>query len=143
MPMPRKAMCGLPPEAEWEFACRAGTTTRFSFGDADADLEDAARHAGNSGGVTYPVGLNRPNAWSHYDMHGNVWEWVQDAYEPCKAEPATDPQGAAQGEYRVLRGGYWSFSPGFCRSAFRLWFAPDFRGSNIGFRVVVWASSTP
>jgi formylglycine-generating enzyme required for sulfatase activity len=128
-------MARLPTEAEWEYACRAGTTTRFCSGDAESDLESVAWNAANSGGQTHAVGQKKPNAWGLYDMHGNVWEWTQDSYEPYKAGAATDPQGPAQGGERVLRGGSWKDSPWHCRSAIRLWNPPDLRLDYIGFRV--------
>jgi formylglycine-generating enzyme required for sulfatase activity len=115
---------------------RAGTRTTYNTGDAGTDLDRAAWYEKNSGGRTHPVGQKAPNAWGLYDTHGNIWEWVQDFYAPYKAEPATDPQGAAQGEYRVLRGGSWSDYPGCCRSAYRDWGHPDYRSLFIGFRVV-------
>jgi formylglycine-generating enzyme required for sulfatase activity len=125
----------LPTEAEWEHACRAGTRTTYYMGHSDADLDLAAWHEKNSGETTHPVGQKTPNAWGLHDMHGNVWEWVQDFYGPYKAEAATDPDGSAQGKYRVLRGGSWVDLPWSCRSSNRLRFYPDMRAQNIGFRV--------
>ena len=97
----------LPTEAEWEYACRAGTTTRFSFGDSDRALGDYAWHKGNSAGTSHPVGQKKPNAWGLYDMHGNVWEWCADWYGSYPTGPSTDPQGAASGDKRVFRGRTW------------------------------------
>jgi formylglycine-generating enzyme required for sulfatase activity len=125
----------LPTEAEWEYACRAGTTTRFCSGDADADLESVAWCGWNSGDTTHSVGQKAPNSWGLHDMHGNVWEWCQDLYEPYKAEPVVDPQGPAQGADRVSRGGSWIFAPRVCRSAIRLRNDPEARDYHIGFRV--------
>ena len=135
----------LPTDAEWEHACRAGTKTTYYTGDAETDLERAAWYGKNSGNTTHPVGQKVANAWGVYDAHGNVWEWCADwyeAYEAYKAEAVVDPQGPAQGQYRVLRGGSWLNSPRICRSAYRLWNSPDSR-HFFGFRVVAVAPRTP
>ena len=108
----------LPTEAEWEYACRAGTTTRYSSGD---DPEGLAA-VGNVGGKgTAPVGRYNPNAWGLFDMHGNVWEWCSDGYaaDYYKRSPVDDPQGAEGAADRVARGGGWSDGPRFARSACR------------------------
>jgi formylglycine-generating enzyme required for sulfatase activity len=134
----------LPTEAEWEYACRAGSTTRYSFGDDAADLGAFAWYDGNSDGKTHPVGQKRPNAWGLYDMHGNVWEWCWDAYEAdyySKKPPAADPLGPSQAASRVSRGGGWNFSPQNCRSAHRSGGEPGFRGNFLGFRVARFPSS--
>jgi len=133
----------LPTEAEWERACRAGTKTTYYTGDAEADLDRSGWYDKNSGNTTHPVGQKVPNAWGTYDMHGNVWGWVQDFYEPYKAEAATDPQGPAQGQYRVLRGGSWINIPVYCRSASRVGFNPGDRYFDLGFRVVGSLPRTP
>ena len=133
----------LPTEAEWEYACRAGTTTRFCSGDSDSDLEGVAWYDANSSGRTHPVGQKKPNAWGLHDMHGNVWEWVQDFYGPYKSESATDPQGAAQGQYRLLRGGSCDSLPGGCRSTNRIRGNADRRFDVIGFRAVGSLPRTP
>ena len=125
----------LPTEAEWEHACRAGTKTIYCTGDADADLDRAAWYGKNSGNMTHPVGRKTANVWGLYDMHGNVWEWCQDFYEPYQAEAAVDPQGPAQGVVRVMRGGSWGDDPGICRSADRSWCGPVRRDLYLGFRV--------
>ncbi|MGB2613139.1 MAG: formylglycine-generating enzyme family protein [Phycisphaerae bacterium] len=132
----------LPTEAEWEYACRAGTKTAFSFGDADTGLGDYAWYGGNSGNTTHPVGQKKPNAWGLYDMHGNVWEWCADWYGDYPKGAATDPQGPASGASRVLRGGSWNCNPSDCRSANRVsHLFLDSRSSDDGFRVVVSVSA--
>jgi formylglycine-generating enzyme required for sulfatase activity len=135
----------LPTEAEWEYACRAGTTTPFNTGETINT--DQANYNGN-----YPYGNGRqgvdrhkttavgsfpPNAWGLYDMHGNVWEWCSDWYGPYRGSQ-TDPQGPPKGEYRVDRGGSFFFGAVSCTSAFRDRHSPDNRGIGfgVGFRVV-------
>jgi len=137
-----KAACRvyrLPTEAEWEYACRAGGAGRFGFGDDEAATLDHAWVEGNSAATTHPVGQKRPNAWGLYDMHGNVWEWCGDWYEPgyYRQSPADSPGGPAAGSARVVRGGSFVNAAGACRSATRNFLEPTFRESNgIGFRVV-------
>jgi formylglycine-generating enzyme required for sulfatase activity len=128
----------LPTEAEWEYACRAGTATDYSFGDSSAGLNDYGWSNGNSYGTTHPVGKKRPNPWGLYDMHGNVWEWCSDWYakDYYKKSPSTDPKGPASGGYRVLRGGAWYLDAGFLRSANRGGNIPSSRSRANGFRVV-------
>jgi formylglycine-generating enzyme required for sulfatase activity len=108
----------LPTEAEWEYACRAGTSTRFYFGDAADALKSFAWFEGNSQSKPHPVGQRKPNAWGLYDMAGNVWEWCNDFYgvKYYRESPADNPRGPQQGEKRVLRGGAWSSGPGNCTS---------------------------
>ena len=126
----------LPTEAEWEYACRAGTTTKYSFGDDASKLEQYAWYDKNSDRRTHPVGEKKPNAWGLYDMHGNVWEWCQDWDGDYPSGSVTDPTGAASGSVRVCRGGSWvSFSVN-CRSAYRYWYSPDYRDYFLGFRVL-------
>jgi formylglycine-generating enzyme required for sulfatase activity len=128
----------LPTEAEWEYACRAGTKTRFSFGDDDTDLPDFAWFSANSEGKAHPVGQRKPNAWGLYDMHGNVYEWCSDWHADSYANAGTrDPQGPGSGTLRVLRGGGWYNIPLNCRSLNRDWFAPDDWNYDVGFRVAV------
>jgi len=127
----------LPTEAEWEHACRAGTETRFYFGDADADLDGFGWSRKNSGGKTHPIGRKKPNGLGLFDMHGNVWEWCQDRYGAYTDKAVSDPKGPASGNVRVFRGGGW-FSPlGNCRSAFRGTFLSGRRYSPGGFRVLL------
>ncbi|NLW85679.1 MAG: SUMF1/EgtB/PvdO family nonheme iron enzyme [Planctomycetes bacterium] len=130
----------LPTEAEWEYACRAGTTTRFYYGD-DPDYRQLGEYAWyntNSNSRTQPVGQKRPNAFGLYDMHGNVYEWCSDWFADSYANANnTNPTGPASGSRRVLRGGSWICYPRLCRSALRYWFSPVHRGSYYGFRVVV------
>ena len=126
----------LPTEAEWEYAARAGSTTAYSFGDDSSQLGKYAWFGDNAGNTTRPVGQLQPNAWGLYDMHGNVWEWVQDWYGGYAAEPVTDPQGPTSGSDRVVRGGSWSHGAGDCRSADRSRSAPGDRYVNLGFRLL-------
>jgi formylglycine-generating enzyme required for sulfatase activity len=124
----------LPTEAEWEYACRAGTTTQFSFGDDEAEWE-FAWYSDNSASKAHPVGGKQPNAWGLYDMHGNVWEWCQDWYDDYPSGAVTDPTGPASGSYRVYRGGSWRRTAGSCRSASRGRHFPSSRYFISGFRV--------
>jgi formylglycine-generating enzyme required for sulfatase activity len=126
----------LPTEAEWECACRAGTSTAYSFGDSESELGDYAWYEKNSGGTTHPVGGKKPNGWGLYDMYGNVWEWCQDWYGDYPSGSTTDPTGAASGSDRVTRGGSWYGISDRCHSAYRGRDAPDFRHGHLGFRVL-------
>jgi formylglycine-generating enzyme required for sulfatase activity len=135
----------LPTEAEWEYACRAWTSTRFSYGD-DPGYTNLTNYAwygeGDSGGTTHPVGQKLPNAWGLYDMHGNVEELCKDWFASYPGGIALDPQGPATGSDRVLRTGSWGNLASRCRSATRSGFNPEARGYSIGFRVVL-ASGQP
>jgi len=122
----------LPTEAEWEFACRAGTQTPFNTGSSSID---AGWHSGNSGGRTHPVGQKQPNAWGLYDMHGNVLEWCWDWYGAFSTEAQTNPQGPSWGVGRVYRGGSWRFAAHQTRSAFRFRNNPNLRINFVGFRL--------
>ena len=141
----------LPTEAEWEYACRAGTTTRFSFGDSDADFPlygniisvvvDPARQAGFEDGykMMAPVATFWPNGFGLYDMHGNIYEWCSDWYgeDYYSKSPIVDPNGPATGSVRVVRGGSWNCPPHQCRSAHRRSFPPYYAIHFIGFRVLL------
>ncbi len=128
----------LPTEAEWEYACRAGNDTQYSFGDDWHQLSQYAWYCGNSNDGTHPVGQKKPNAWGLYDMHGNVWEWCQDWYDSdyYKNSPTTDPKGPTSGSLRVLRGGFWDHTASGCSSAYRTCNNPDFLDNTIGLRLV-------
>ena len=125
----------LPTEAQWEYACRAGSTRSFCFGDEEALLGQYAWYADNSQKSPHPVGRLKPNAWGLYDMHGNVYEWCQDWYGEYPPGPVTDPRGPSAGKYRVLRGGSWDGEAGDSRSAYRLRLNPGYRYGHEGFRV--------
>jgi formylglycine-generating enzyme required for sulfatase activity len=128
----------LPTEAQWEYACRAGTTTTFSFGDDETTLAEHAWYAANSDRKTHPVGQKKPNAWGLYDMHGNVFEWCADWYtESYPKEDATNPLGGASGERRVIRGGAWLYIPDNLRSADRSFSPPGYRVNEYGLRCVM------
>jgi len=126
----------LPTEAEWEYACRAGTTTAYSFGDDPGRLHDHGWFCDNSGGMLRPVAQRRPNPWGLFDMHGNAWEWCSDWYDDTLAG-GDDPVGPALGSVRVVRGGIWGYDASYCRSAYRGRFDPRRRNSLYGFRVVL------
>jgi formylglycine-generating enzyme required for sulfatase activity len=137
----------LPSEAEWEYCCRAGTTTQYSFGDKVDDLGAHAWFKGNSKGEDPPVGRKKPNAWGLYDMHGYVWEWC--AWEWCADDWRKNHEGApADGsarrvkdaKERVVRGGSWADAAEMCRSAYRQGVASDKRSDTIGFRCVQTAA---
>jgi len=125
----------LPTEAEWEYACRAGTNTRFSFGDNDKQLNDYDWYDLNSARQTHWVATKQPNAWGIYDMHGNVSEWCQDWYGPYPSGSVTDPAGPSSGLERVDRGGSAYHPVQECRSAFRFKRVPHSGGSITGFRL--------
>jgi formylglycine-generating enzyme required for sulfatase activity len=133
-----EAIYRLPTEAEWEFACRAGTTTRWSFGDDEAQLGKYAWYSANSVSVgAHAVGTKSPSPWELYDMHGNVLEWVQDWWSSeYSTEPQLDPTGAASGTYRVSRGGYFANQGRYTRSADRFFYTPDACGIHLGARLV-------
>jgi len=125
----------LPTEAEWEYACRGGTTTLWSFGDNEQDTPKHARFRANGADRTHPVGQLEANPYGLYDMHGNVWEWCWDWFGQYPAVPFSDPTGSAVGNRRVLRGGNIVDDPSYARSAFRYVFEPEAKYSHFGFRV--------
>jgi formylglycine-generating enzyme required for sulfatase activity len=152
----------LPSEAEWEYACRAGTTGDYAgvldaiawygnnsgrqYLDADAiwrtDQSNYASRLLNNGNQTHPVGTKQPNAWGLYDMHGNVWEWVLDYYHDSYNGAPTDSSAWLSGgdsRHRVLRGGSWLFNAPDLRSSYRYWVRPVYRSNNHGFRLVAVA----
>jgi formylglycine-generating enzyme required for sulfatase activity len=128
----------LPTEAQWEYACRAGSAGKWCFGSDESQLGKYAWFDRNSGSQTHPVGQKQPNAWRLFDMHGNVWEWCGDWYADSYSGALSErnPTGPNSGTFRVLRGGSWVSYPGGCRSAYRSWFGPGDRVGINGFRVV-------
>ena len=121
-------------EAEWEYACRAGTRTHYSFGDDEGKLGEYAWYARNSGVAPHPVGTLKPNPWGLYDMHGNVWEWCWDWYGSYPSESQPDPMGPPAGDSRVLRGGSFDDGAVDLRSANRFWLWPEGWYRDLGFR---------
>jgi formylglycine-generating enzyme required for sulfatase activity len=130
----------LPTESEWEYACRAGTQARYSFGDDEGLLGEYAWFDENSDLQTHPVGQKKPNAWGLYDMHGNVWEWCNDGFGEYPRGAVRDPRGQSESSYRVVRGGSLYNDARYCKSAIRHWFDPSYRNSFLGFRVALSAS---
>lgn len=128
----------LPSEAEWEYACRAGTQSRYFFGDDEIKIGEYAWYTRNSGSKTHPVGKKKPNPWGLYDLNGNVWEWVQDSWHDNYAGAPSDDSAWEDGDSsnRVSRGGSWYCDPDFCRSAARFSREPDKRLANLGLRLV-------
>lgn len=128
----------LPTEAEWEYACRAGTETKYYTGNNEHDLAESGWYSGNSGGKTHSVGQKTANAFGLYDMHGNVWEWCNDWYysDYYSISPSTNPTGPTSGTNRIIRGGNWGFSAARSRSARRGRFSPAYTDGVFGFRVV-------
>ncbi len=158
----------LPTEAEWEYACRAGSKTAYSFGDNSRDLGNYAWFGNNSGSkeldsaailkdtpqrymdtlvsarcATHPVGEKKANAWGLYDMHGNVWEWCSDWYGEYPKGAVSDPVGPIQGSRRVDRGGSWLLEAARCRLAIRFRRLPSVREYDLGFRVALSSSGIP
>jgi len=126
----------LPTEAEWEYACRAGSSEAYCFGDNEKQLVDYAWYSDNSNRQPQPVGKKKPNAWGLYDIHGNVWEWCQDWYGNYSSAMTLDPQGPTSGSNRVCRGGSWYHSASSATSAHRNKNVPTVRVSYMGFRIV-------
>jgi formylglycine-generating enzyme required for sulfatase activity len=153
----------LPTEAEWEYACRAGTKAAYASGERLVELtkianlydettaaqfpqwKEHAVLASDRHSFTAPVGSQRPNAFGMYDMHGNVWEWCSDWYgeDYYGRSPRDDPPGPKSGKVRVRRGGSWQTWAFYCRSSFRNWNTPDTRYVLVGFRVVCSANANP
>jgi len=135
----------LPTDAEWEYACRAGTSTPFSFGTTitteqanySGAWEFGEDRTGTFRGATTDVEMFDPNAWGLFQMHGNVLEWCSDWYSNDKTDHRgiVDPQGPKEGQRRVLRGGSWSYDGRLLRSAFRIGYEPGFRHDDVGFRL--------
>jgi formylglycine-generating enzyme required for sulfatase activity len=132
----------LPTEAEWEYACRAGAKTTWSFGDDENKLGDYAWYFENAWGIderyAHQVELKKPNAFGLYDMHGNVWEWCHDYYgeDYYKESPEKDPTGPTSGSQRIFRGGSWFNYSLFSRSASRDRNLAGYRSVDVGFRLV-------
>ncbi len=133
--LPKGAMYRLPRDAEWEYACRAGVTTKYCFGDNESELPDYAWCIENAEKQTHPVSSRKPNNWGLYDMHGNVLEWCQDWCE-YQLQGGIDPSGPESGSSRVLRGGSWGNFARNCRCALRSSSHPAIRGIDVGFRVL-------
>ena len=140
----------LPTEAEWEYACRAGTRSALYSGEpltsetgACSNLDELAWYDENSKGQTHPVGEKTPNDWGLYDMLGNVWEWCQDewhgSYEGAPKDGSAWYSEDGEGRYRVYRGGSWANGARFCRCAYRYYWPPDGRNFSVGFRLVLAA----
>ncbi|MCL2742328.1 MAG: formylglycine-generating enzyme family protein [Planctomycetaceae bacterium] len=129
---PKGFKFSLPTEAQWEYACRAGTTGAYG---GTGKLDDMGWYSDNSGGTTHVVGTKRANAWGLFDMHGNVWEWCSDLYGDYPNGAVTDPVGANTGSFRVFRGGSWFCSAEYCRSAVRGYDTPGNRYHRLGFRL--------
>lgn len=137
--LPRGFSFSLPTQVQWEYACRAGTVTKYHFGNVDRDLGRFAWHAGNSGGQTHAVGEKEPNAWGFHDMYGNLWEFCQDGATDYPVGEATDWRGPDEVDNRVVRGGSWGTPPetGDFRSACRSYTVSNVRRSWNGFRVTL------
>ena len=127
----------LPSEAEWEYACRAGSTNLFAFGDDASAADQYAWTAENCDATTHPVGQKSPNAWGLYDMHGNVWEWCSDWFEPYPAAPLSDPVGPATSKYKVFKGGGWNQDAPYARASSRFMMSPSNGIHFVGFRLAL------
>ena len=124
----------LPTEAQWEYAARAGTTTRYAFDGGITKLGDYAWFGDNAEHTSHPVAKKKANRWGFHDMAGNVWEWCSDRYDPT-LKGGIDPRGAEGGPFRVIRGGSWSFSAGDCAAAYRDWGEPSNTSGDLGLRL--------
>ena len=127
----------LPTEAEWEYACRAGSTTAYFFGEAASALREYAWFEKNSGGRPRAVGQKKPNAWGLYDICGNVWEWCNDFYQVdyYAQSPKADPRGPKEGKTKVVRGGAWRVSAESCRSGYRYNESPGYADVCFGYDI--------
>jgi formylglycine-generating enzyme required for sulfatase activity len=135
--LPKGFRFALPTEAQWEYACRAGSTGAFA---GTGDLAGMGWYKDNSGGEfgeLHPPAQKQPNAWGFYDMHGNVWEWCADWYDDYPTRAVTDPSGPRSGVRRVRRGGSWDGTAARCRSASRDGSVPAGRLDNLGFRLAL------
>lgn len=130
--LPAGYVYALPTEAQWEYACRAGSTGLFA-----GPLDAVAWYEANSGGQTHPVAQKEPNAWGLYDMHGNVLEWCADWFAGYPGGRVDDPRGASEGQFRVLRGGSFNAAAGMCRSSYRAWSKIFITQTSLGFRVAL------
>lgn len=127
----------LPTEAEWEYACRAGTTNLYSFGDDVALADQFAWILDNSEGTTHPIGQKKPNAWGLYDMHGNVWEWCNDWYAPTPTNDVVNPVGPRASKFKVFKGGSWNHNVEFARPSSRFMMETNGGTAFVGFRVAL------
>lgn len=133
----------LPTEAEWEYACRAGSTNYFTFGDDDASADRYAWTQENSDGSSHPVGLKAPNPWGLHDVHGNVWEWCEDWFADFPTNAVIDPVGPSTGKFKVFRGGGWGHEAKFARAANRFMMPPSNGIYFVGFRVALGPALAP
>jgi formylglycine-generating enzyme required for sulfatase activity len=143
LPDGREYRFGFPTDAQWEYACRAGSTAAYCYGDDEKELTQYAWYEDNSNDRPHPVGEKKPNAWGLYDMHGNVWEWCSDWYGEYPSEPDTDPVGPKEGANRVIRGGSWDNDAAFCRTAYRSNGSPTNRDTRSGVRLALSSSGIP
>jgi formylglycine-generating enzyme required for sulfatase activity len=129
----------LPTEAQWEYACRAGTTTQWSCGNDASKLGEYAWHEGNAEASIHPLGMKKPNAWGLYDIHGDLWEWCADTYDSryYSVSPHDDPAGPTVLGNRVLRGGSWYLRPDYARSSRRSWLGQSVGSMLHGFRLAM------
>ena len=133
----------LPTEAEWEYACRVGSKTAYSFDDEEGLLPEYGWIKRNSSNRTHTVGLLEPNAWGLYDLHGNVWEWCSDRHGEYPKGAVSDPTGPCEGSNRVIRSGGWYGEAALCRSALRRGHVPSIRLNSHGFRLALSSSGIP
>ncbi len=133
----------LPYEAEWEYACRAGATNQFHFGDNPDQAEAYAWTGENSDAMTHPVGQKQPNVWGLHDTHGNVWEWCLDWFAPYPAAPVTDPTGPAGGKYKLFKGGGWNQDAQFGKASSRFMMSPSNGIHFVGFRLALGQTPPP